>query len=417
MLVALLLRLGACWYWVDDLSRDRDAYLGIARNISAGNGFCSPGTTVPTAFRPPVFPILIGIARWGMPEAVAVAAINIVAGLATVWAVWVLAELWWHPPRWQLMLAGLAIAVDPLLLRYTTQPMTECLFTAVTAWTLVGVTRLWLNPFTSGWTAWLTGLTAGLTALCRPTFYPYLGLVWLGLLFCAARFNLEEFRGRQRQSTHFALAAAAVVSLWAGRNLWVINDPLLTTTHGGYTLLLGNNPVFYEEVARQPWGTVWQHDSLVRWQASLADQMQHDLGDRVSEKQADEWHSRQAWKAINADPVGFRAAVGYRVRSFWSLVPRGPEASGTRFMPMMAVWYAALFLAGAMGFVIAVGRRHPAVWIGGVLIGTVAGLHLLYWTDTRMRAPLHPVLIAFAVGVGSVRHRRAIEATGDRAAS
>lgn len=403
LFVALVLRIGACWYWADDLTRDRDAYLGIARNITAGNGFCSPDTTSPTAYRPPVYPLLLGAARGIFPEALAVAVINIAAGLATVWAVCVLVQLWWQPPQWILVTAGLAIALDPLLLRYTAQPMTECLFTALTAWTVVGVTRLWLDPFTLRRGAWATGFVAGTAALCRPTLYPYLGLVWLCLLFCAYRFNLEQFSGRQRQVGHYSLAVMLVVSLWASRNLLVMHDLLLTTTHGGYTLLLGNNPVFYGEVARQPWGTVWEHDSLTRWQASLADDLLKERGERVDEITADRWHADRAWKTIHADPTGFRAAVWYRVRSFWSLAPRGPEVTQNRLTAFIAVWYAVLFITTAVGFVIALRQRRPAVMIGGLLIATVATLHLLYWTDTRMRAPLHPVFIAFAAAMGERR--------------
>lgn len=402
--VALIFRLTACWFWMDELTIDRDAYLGIARNITAGQGFCSPESHTPTAFRPPVFPILIGIVRFGLPEAVAVAVINIAAGLATVWAAWLLVELWWQPALWKKVAAATAVAVDPLLLRYSAQPMTECVFTALTVWTLVGVTRLWFDPRAPWQVALFTGIVAGLAALCRPTLYPLIGLMLLCLLFVAPRLSFKEYR--YRQAAIYALAASAIIALWAGRNLVVLDEPLLTTTHGGYTLLLGNNPVFYEEVARKPWGTVWGYDSLVRWQASIATDLQDDLGDHVNEVAADRWHSQRAWKAIQADPVGFRAAVAYRVRSFWSLAPRGPEASNRGLSTMVAGWYATLFMLAAMGFFNAVRQHSAAAWIGGLLIATVAALHLLYWTDTRMRAPLHPVLVAFAAGAGAVKRMR-----------
>jgi len=410
--IALVLRVLACYCWADDLTLDRDAYLGIARNIYVGNGFCAPGTTTPTAFRPPVYPILIGTLRLALPEAVAIVITNIAAGLATIWAVWILVDLWWQPTRWKQVAATLAVAADPLLLRYTAQPMTECLFTALTAWTVVGVTRLWLNPFTSIRTAWLTGLAAGLAALCRPTLYPYDGLMLVCLPLFAPQFNIGEFRVRLNQAAHFALAVTVVISLWIGRNFVVFHEPLLTTTHGGYTLLLGNNPVFYDEVARKPWGTVWEHESLIRWQESLATEIRRELGSPVDEFTADRWHAKRAWAAINHDPGGFRWAMWYRIRSFWSLSPRGPEMKGGLSSRLVSVWYATLFSLALMGFVSAVYRLHPAVLIGGLLIATVAALHLLYWTDTRMRAPLHPVLIAFATGIATNSRRQNEQADG-----
>ncbi len=393
-------------YWEDDLVRDRDAYLGIARNISAGKGFCSPETTTPTAFRPPVYPIVIGVLGLILPEPTAVATVNIVAGLATVWAVWVLVGLWWKPVFRQQLTAAIAIAADPLMLRYSAQSMTECLFTALTAWTVVGVTRIWKSSPGTVATAGLTGVVAGLAALCRPTLFPFLGLIWVAMFVFIPHDHVASRWQRWKPLLTFALCLSLVLATWAGRNFVVLGQPILTTTHGGYTLLLGNNPVFFEEVAKQPWGTVWQHESLVRWQASLAEAMQRDLGDLATEVDADEWYTRQATHAIHDDHDGFHDAVWYRIRSFWSLAPRGPEVTGTRFLPLLAMWYAGLFLLAGVGFLKAAVRRQPAAILGGLLIATVAGLHLVYWTDTRMRAPLHPVLITFAAGVFSRRDPR-----------
>ncbi|HET6423706.1 MAG TPA: hypothetical protein VFG20_08495, partial [Planctomycetaceae bacterium] len=195
LLVGTATRLLACFLWSEDLTLDRDAYLGIARNITAGNGFCTPETTTPTAYRPPVYPISLGIFFAVFPENIAVAVLNIAAGLATICGVWILMKQWWQPPLRQWLAAGFAIALDPLLLRYTAQPMTECLFTTLTVWTLVGVSSFFregeapaeplrdnmLDP-TSGSAGaspspFLTGLLAGLAILCRPTLLPFIGLM------------------------------------------------------------------------------------------------------------------------------------------------------------------------------------------------------------------------------------------------
>ncbi len=405
--IACVARGSACFYWSDEITHDRDAYLGIARNITAGNGFCSPDTTTPTAYRPPLFPLLIGVLAMVLPEAFAVALVNLSAGLATVGAVWVLVDLWWQPDSWKQLAAAMAVAVDPLLLRYTAQPMTECLFTALTAWTLVGITRIWQNPCLPVRTAGLTGAIAGLAALCRPTILPYLGIFTLCLLGFGLRTSGAERRARTRQFAGWAGAGALLVSLWAGRNLAVFHTPLLTTTHGGYTLLLGNNPVFYDEVARRPWGTVWEHDSLIQWQTTIDVDMHREIGPSVDEMTTDRWQSQRAWTTIQSDPAGFRWAMWYRFRSFWSLLPRGPEVKNGIAATLVGVWYALLFTLASIGFGTALLQRRPAVLIGGFLIATIVALHLLYWTDTRMRAPLHPVLITFAAGcMGIVPFRK-----------
>ena len=57
-----------------------------------------------------------------------------------------------------------------------------------------------------------------------------------------------------------------VLSPWMIRNLLQFGEPIWTTTHGGYTLALANNPVYYREVLDGPPGRVWTgHDQWVWW--------------------------------------------------------------------------------------------------------------------------------------------------------
>ena len=56
------------------------------------------------------------------------------------------------------------------------------------------------------------------------------------------------------------LAAVCGLAPWAIRNQIVVGRPIVSTTHGGYTLLLGNNPSFYDHLRTAPRGTVWSAD-------------------------------------------------------------------------------------------------------------------------------------------------------------
>ncbi len=56
------------------------------------------------------------------------------------------------------------------------------------------------------------------------------------------------------------------ISPWAIRNWQVFGRPIITTTHGGYTLWLANNPAYYREVV-EGGAPAWAGDSLARWQA------------------------------------------------------------------------------------------------------------------------------------------------------
>ena len=54
----------------------------------------------------------------------------------------------------------------------------------------------------------------------------------------------------------------ALLSPWAIRNQLQFGRPIVTTTHGGYTLLLANNPEFYQWLRAGPWGSVWRADQF-----------------------------------------------------------------------------------------------------------------------------------------------------------
>ena len=57
-----------------------------------------------------------------------------------------------------------------------------------------------------------------------------------------------------------------VLSPWMIRNVMVFGEPIWTTTHGGYTLALANNPVYYDDVLHGPPGRVWTgHDQWLWW--------------------------------------------------------------------------------------------------------------------------------------------------------
>jgi hypothetical protein len=222
--------------------------------------------------------------------------------------------------------------------------------------------------------------------LCRPTIWPFALLVPI----------VVRPQSPTAPKPHWALLAGLLISIlpWAIRNAIVFGEPCATTTHGGYTLLLANNPVFYNEVARQPWGTVWSHDSLEAWQRAMLAEAEKELGPSPGEIALDRWQAAQARRNIQQDPSGFTMAVLYRVRSLWSLSPRNKTLGWAAWL--VAVWYGALFIAAAVGLWREARRDLRWAVIALLLIVSIQAVHLVYWTDTRMRAPLHPVFALLA---------------------
>lgn len=386
----------------DQLTIDRDAYLGIAKNVATGNGFSTPGSTAPTAYRPPLYPLILSAVMTVLPAAPAVAVLNIVAGCLTVWLVSRLGDaLGMGPTR---HLAALCVAIDPLLLNATAQPMTEVVFTALTMAWLWGVTPRGdcENDFSWRRAAW-TGLYFGLAALCRPTIWPLAGL--MGLAWC---FSPATRRGRRREWRLLVTTATVtllVVSPWVIRNQRVFGRPILMTTHGGYTLLLANNSVYFEEVVQQPWGTTWSGESLSLWQTDVEQKMRVELGASQGEIARDAWMSSEAKRYIAHHPTNFFQAMGHRIRSLWSISPQGEGAS----LPVairvgVAVFYGLEYIAALGGLWLMVRRRQWRAWLPCLLlIVAVQGVHLVYWTDARMRSPLQPVLALLAASARAAK--------------
>ena len=210
------------------------------------------------------------------------------------------------------------------------------------------------------------------------------------------------------------------------RNFYHFGKWKLTTTHGGYTLLLANNPSFYRYLAAAPWGTVWTSQALDEaWQyRHLAPDPQDRRWNDVALLSASGLHASKggledefaddrlayalAMRFARQQPLLAAYSCLVRVGRLWGLMPhaRGEQESPLErtMRYIIAVWYTALFALALAGLAVK-GRtslRWP--WVCGILLCVSFTLvHAFYWTDLRMRAPLMPFLaIAATAGAGRV---------------
>ena len=130
----------------------------------------------------------------------------------------------------------------------------------------------------------------------------------------------------------------------------------------------------------------------------------------IDEVKKDRLYYDKAMEVIRRRPADFAYACFVRVVRFWSIVPNSKER-GSRTQTIIgygsAFWYGLLFLAAITGlsriakiyFYCPEIRRSvlrqftPAV----LLVVAFQGLHLLYWSNMRMRAPLVAVIALLAV--------------------
>ena len=418
--IALALRAGILVLESENLQRDIDAYLSIAGQLAAGNGFAGPGGD-PTAYRPPLYPLLLaGVLALG-GGTMAVGVLQIVLGVLTVWLTYETGR------RLDLHRGALAaaaiVAVDPLLVQYTVFTMTEVLCAFLVALLIrLGYSRL--EPRRRNL---LVGIVFGLAALARPTMWSLavLAAVWWIAAQALKHWGSPQaaFAGTIREVPWALLiGGAVVVAPWGVRNVLVFGQPILTTTHGGYTLLLGNNPVFYREVVAAPWGTAWSRESLEAWQASLDLRMAAHEPPIVAEVQRDAWMYEQARENIAAEPALFARSCWLRFRRLWNIAPldaatepvrrawikvcgrAGSEewCGGTADAVVVAVrWgvgsFYVLVTAAMLAGLVRLSGAERRRWVPLVLLlASFTLVHLLYWSNARMRAPLVPAIALLA---------------------
>ncbi len=131
------------WLTPDALQDDPDGYLRLATNLVDHRTFSS-GYSVPTAYRPPLYslvltgPVLVG-AHDPAIMIIAMMMLHVLLGVATVYLVFVLARCW-GLGRTAAAVAAVLTACDPILLRSSTVVMTETLATLLATGGLLALT-------------------------------------------------------------------------------------------------------------------------------------------------------------------------------------------------------------------------------------------------------------------------------------
>lgn len=498
------------------LRDDPDAYDRIAQAMARTGTLgvaAEDGSVVPTAFRPPLYPTLLAIIRSVMiavddefldpasPRGQivlrqVVAALHLLLGLLTVAATYFTARRWLTAPTARTPLAGASdapavsdgpraqpaavaaaalaatfVAIDPILLQSSVRLMTETLATALAAVALSLWPRLTdslevptANPQRTGRTRqlafqalWL-GVVLGLAYLCRPTF-----IVWSFLLVAYLIGWAATTRRRCQEATPSPariLAAAGVLALvggtflggWTLRNLRQFGHPIWATSHGGYTLLLGNNPPFFDYIRGGPIGVAWDPSEFFQaWRRrELADPRQRPFwtdgpdsaaaiaaNPRWAEEQPPPYdevaQDRLAYEtakaAIRADLPGFLKACVWRWTRLLGPMPQQPTpqvptspttanavtapvapSTSTGSLPTPAIAVVTIYYSGFTLLVLAgiwrIGRRlfTPRYAAAIALLLSLFAVHTIYWSNLRMRAPAVPALAIFAA-IGLCRSR------------
>ena len=232
------------------------------------------------------------------------------------------------------------------------------------------------------------GVGFGLAALCRPSLLPaalLTALLGLGL-------GRTDLFNRVQRSAILLSASFLVLLPWAVRNAQVLGTPVWTTTHGGYTLALANNPAYYADVLNGPPGAVWSGPNQEAWIRAI-----NAATAGMNEPESDRLLRTQAIAFARQHPADFIRATRARLGRFWGVMP------SSSLYPARLRWATAAWTAPIWALV-AISLLNPMTWhwphqaaVASIL--TLTAVHSVYWTDLRMRAPLVPAFAVLA-GVG-----------------
>lgn len=420
----------------DSLRDDPDAYraLALVWESTGTFGQLHNEKSRPTAFRPPLYPALLTLlvqrdasntpflpaSTTGILHALLGALTSVGASLcfyifSQYGSRLQTAEL--ERRRWLgSLVPGVLVACDPILIRQSQLIMTETFATFLLTLTMLGL--LWRsscpNPLHSrtqlAWDFCL-GLLFGLQCLCRPT-----ALAWL-ILWLAGSSLLMLHRSRDSRkrganslpklqsmprffnnasswlySTLAYLTGTLLVLLpWGLRNANEIGSFRLTTTHGGYTLLLANNDSLYDHFETS-WSRSWDETSFFDEWAKQKASAQNELAE-------DGLAQSIAWQTIQNRPWDFAKSCLIRVGWLWA---PWPNQSSRTVQTAIGLWYCTLYALAIVGGYQALrhGRSsiafQQATWLLASVLLSVTCVHAVYWSNMRMRAVCIPSLAIFA---------------------
>ena len=361
---------------------DPDNYLPMARSLASGEGFAFKGR--PTAYRPPLYPLVLApmvaagdhFARWG------IVLLHLGLGAGTVGLTAAAAERL-GLSKTRAMLAAFVVACDPVLIWQSRSVMTETPAAFLIAATLAALALGGIRGAVWG------GVGFGLAALCRPSI---LAATVLTILASMA-VKPGDMRHRLIRTSLLTLTVGLVLLPWMIRNLLAIGEPVWTTTHGGYTLALANNPVYYRDVLDGPPGRVWTGEDQWLWWDSINRQTKG-----MTEPQADRYLQAMVWRLARERPRDFARASLARLGRFWGVAPAASVyASGVRWASF--AWTIPLWIALLLGLSQRSLWHWPRIAAPMMVLGLTL-VHAVFWTDLRMRAPIVPAIALIAAGAG-----------------
>ena len=375
----------------------------IARALVTGHGYADPfaGHTGPTAWTPPLYPLLIaGIFRlFGIYTNLSgwvLLAVNSVFSAATAPGIFELAERCYGgrlDGRKVALWSGWLWALYPAAMQYAVKwpwdmAVTACFFT----WVLVFGVRLRISVAERSptpWFEWLvTGLFWGIIALLNTSVLIFLPFQLIWALWPA----LSHPRVWATPLLCASLLLFACIAPWAIRNVRVFHAFVPLRANFGAELYMSASPT----TNGFPWG------NTVPVTAASPELQRYA---RMGEVAYSRTQGERGKALIAANPWRFARQVLLRVQFYWFSVPHA-YTHGVVDESLREVDFAFLSVSGFLGLALSLRRRVLGAPLFAAAFAVLPLTYYLITVQARFRHPLEPIITILSVYLFQSADRR-----------
>ncbi|MCX6835052.1 MAG: glycosyltransferase family 39 protein [candidate division Zixibacteria bacterium] len=366
--------LSASW---EQLTVDNWYHHHWAQSIAGGNIL---GDT--TYFRAPLYVYCLGLLYAALGVSLWVGRLfGLAIGLASIGMTYLLARRFLS--RWFAATAAIIQACLPIVIYFESELLLDPLFMLlmqVAVWRAL----LWLDTQRER-DLFLTGLTFGLAAICRPT-----ALVPAGVVLIYVLISKRASGSRLARSVLFIAGLLVFIAPITVRNLIVANDPVLIASQDGINLFIGNNEQAdgLSAVMPEPLGHNWQ----IRQITYIAES---DVGRRLKPGEVSAYWRGLAFDWIKDNPGKFLALFGKKLlyqfgaREISNNRSLQSHFSSFGLLEHNPLSFGLVFPLAVLG-AIALWRRHPEARMVVLIVAVYAATVALFFFNSRFRLPVMP---------------------------
>ena len=376
---------------------DERGYLEIGRGVLQGSYQLSG---VPTAYRPPSWPLVIAGARaLGISEAAVFMVPPALLIVASILAGYIGNKLGGSIAG---VISSIMVGLYPLNLYTATTlyPQSLALVCVLALWAVYLSVATDPDKVKVAGRVVVAGVVAGLLALAVPT------LALTAVVFVSA-ISFVLCRRRRFLLAGLGVAASGIpVGIWSLRNLLTFGEPIPLSTSTGVNLLLGNNPL-----------------------ATASSGLAVDIGEaktvasamRMNEIERNHYFGQLAMDWVRENPAEAASLYLAKTLNYFSPYNSPVSDSGVDAPQSIQFWLAASCGAIIVSFVIFRFKcaKHVAIrnaeWLAIIIFFMNAPVMAVFFTRTRFRQPLDSLLIveaaigisiAVAMSISYVRNQR-----------